>query len=565
MQSKDKPRSELWSVLLKSKRYFMAAFSFGFFINIALLTVPIYMLQLYTRVISSQSMATLVTLTVIAIIVLVLHGLLDALRGRLMVKVSNEVDEALRGRVFHAMFERSLRANQGGHAQPLQDMDMLRQFLSGPALTAILDLPWAPLFLVVIFLLHPLLGYVALASILVMVSLAILNDRMLRGSMAEANSALIKSNQFAESSLNNAEALKAMGMMSAVRQRWDKHHETAKAEQSRVGNRAINITAITKFMRYAMQLAIMATAAMLVVRAHLTPGAMIVSAILLSRTLAPAEQAVGAWRQLVLVRLAFQRLDELLRAAPEPAEGMKLPRPSGQITLEQIIAAPPGFPTPTLRGISLSLASGETLAVIGPSGAGKSSLARVLVGIWAPLAGKVRYDGADIRTWDHGDLGRHLGYLPQDVELFEGSVAENIARFSTFNNEEIIEAAQRSGLHEEILRLPNGYNSQVGEGGRLLSGGVRQRIGLARALFRNPSIVVLDEPNANLDSKGEGDLLNALKQLKKEGVTIVLVAHRPRMLASADKILLLKEGAVEKFGHKKDVLPHVVGAKPAAA
>jgi PrtD family type I secretion system ABC transporter len=555
MTSAEKPRSEIWSVLLQSRPLFLAAFLFGFFINVALLAVPIYMLQVFDRVISSQSMATLAALTLITVIVLMLYALLDSVRGHLMVKASNRMDEALRGRVFRAMFERSLRTSQGGHVQPLQDLESLRQFVSGNGLVALLDLPWAPLFVVVIYLLHPLLGHFAVGSIVILVFLALLNDRLLRKPLSEANAAQIKSTQFAESSLDNAEALKAMGMMGAIRARWDRHHEAAKQVQTSSGNRASSVTAATKFVRLCMQMGIMAMSATLVLDQHITPGAMIAASILLSRALAPAEQAVGAWRQLLLTRLAFHRLDELLRNVPEVEKGMSLPRPKGELALEQVIAGPPGTPAATLRGVALRLEAGETLAVIGPSGAGKSTLARVVVGIWNPMAGKVRLDGADIRTWDHDELGQHLGYLPQDVELFEGTVAENIARFGEFTHDEVIQAATRAGMHEDILRLPQGYNAQVGEGGRLLSGGMRQRVGLARALYGNPALVVLDEPNANLDNAGEEALLRALRQLKEEGVTIVLVAHRPSILASADKILVLNNGAVERFGPASQVLP----------
>lgn len=555
---KNPQKSELRQAFLDNKKSFLIAAAFGLFMNMAMLVVPIYMQQIYDRVLSSQSLATLTVLTLIAIFILLGYGLLDALRGQLLVRASTEFDKKLKERVFSAMFERSVRSPQGEHAHAAQDLELLRQFIAGPALTAIFDIPWAPLFVIVIYLLHPLLGHIAVAGSILLFALGVANEYGLRKPMSQVSRVNIKVSNFLEASLNNAEVLKAMGMLPAIRDRWNKEREGLLALQTQAGDRASNLTALTKFVRLVMQLAIVGTSAMLAIDQHITPGAMIAASILLSRALAPAEQAVGAWRQFVVARLASIRLNELLAAIRPETPGLTLPKPIGALSVEQVLVAPPGSNAPTLKNVSFKLEAGETLGIIGPSAAGKSSLARILVGVWTPLAGTVRLDGADLKTWDHANLGPHIGYLPQDVELFDGTVAENIARLSQFSSEDVIATAQKAGVHELILRLPQGYDTPVGAGGRTLSGGMRQRIGLARALYGSPSFVVLDEPNANLDNDGELALAKTLRLLKAENCTVVLIAHRPSILTVADKILALRNGAVELFGPRDMVLARFV-------
>jgi len=535
---------------------FAATAVFSFCLNLLMLVVPLYMLQVFDRVLSSRSESTLFMLTVLAGFMLLILGVLEIVRARVLVRTGVKFEDLLRDRVFAAVFERSIGAPGATRTQALQDLDSLRQFLTGSGLFALLDAPWAPIFIGVIFLLHPWLGMASLGGALVLLTLALLNEALTGRQLKVASDRAIKANNFAEASLNNAEVLKAMGMLGGIRNRWYQHRVAAVSHQARASDRAGIILAGTKFIRLYLQVLLLGIGAYLAMQQLITPGAMIAAAILMGRALAPVELAVGNWRGFVSARAALGRLKALLDAVPLEKPGMRLPKPEGRVQFERVIAtAPGGDPaSPILKGISFQLMPGGALGVIGPTAAGKSTLARILVGVWRSTRGTVRLDGADVYEWSRTDLGNHIGYQPQEVKLFDGTVAENIARFGKVDAEEVVAAARKAAAHELILRLPGGYDTLIGAHGQTLSGGQRQRIGLARALYGDPSLIVLDEPNTNLDQPGERALLATIADLKRAGKTLVIIAHRPNILASVDQILCLNEGAMDVLGPRDDVI-----------
>ena len=554
-------RSEVRAALAKSRGAFFMTGVFSFFINLLMLTAPLYMLQIYDRVLASRSEPTLIVLTVLAGGLLLVMGGLDLIRSRVLVRVGVKMDALLNARVFSAVFAQVLRGGRGQRAQALRDLDSLRQFLTGPGPFAFFDAPWAPLYLAVVFLFHPVLGFVALAGAIVLFSMALINELVTRRPLQLANAQAIAANGFAEASLRNAEVLEALGMLPAIRKRWTAQHCQGLTLQATASDRAATLTSWSKAVRISLQVAILGFGAMLAIQQIITPGVMIAASILMGRALAPVEQAIGQWRHFVGARQAYRRLEELLQAIPEAAARLTLPKPEGRLAVEQLVAAPPGSQKPVLKGVSFTLAPGEALGVIGPSASGKSTLARNLVGVWAPQSGAVRLDGAEVQGWDAEQLGPHLGYLPQDVELFAGNVAENIARFSAeATPEAVVAAARAAGVHDMILQLDKGYDSEIGEQGCVLSGGQRQRVGLARALYGAPALVVLDEPNASLDAAGDEALTQAILGLKARGATVVVMAHRPSAIAAVDKLLMLREGRVEAFGPKEEVIAKVTKA-----
>lgn len=544
---------------------FIATAVFSFFLNLLILVVPLYMLQVFDRVLSSRSESTLLMLTIVAGFMLLILGFLETVRSRVLVRTGVKFESLLKDRVFAAVFERSVGAPGATRTQALQDLDALRQFLTGSGLFALLDAPWTPIFIAVIFLLHPWLGIASLGGALVLLTLALLNEALTRRPLREASERAIKANNFAEASLNNAEVLKAMGMLGGIRRRWYQHRLAAVAHQARASDRAGLVLAGTKFVRLYLQVLLLGTGAYLTMQQLITPGAMIASAILLGRALAPVEQAVGNWRGFVAARAALARLKGLFDAVPPEKSGMRLPRPEGRVQFEQVFAAAPGGDagSPILKGVSFQLLPGATLGVIGPTAAGKSTLARLMVGVWRATRGTVRLDGADVYEWNRADLGHHIGYQPQEVKLFDGTVAENIARFGKLDAEAVVAAARKAAAHELILRLPRGYDTLIGSYGQTLSGGQRQRIGLARALYGEPALIVLDEPNTNLDQPGERALLATIAELKRAGKTVVVIAHRPNILADVDRILCLNEGVMEMLGSRDEVIARYTLPPPA--
>lgn len=550
---------------------------FSFFGNVLLFVSPLYMLQVYDRVLSSRSESTLVMLTVIAAFLLAILGTLEAVRSRVLVRAGARIDQALAGRTFTSLFDQAVKQPGAASGQVLRDLDSLRDFATGPALLVFCDAPWAPLFILVTFVLHPLLGAVTLVGALIIFSLAVINEKATRKELKDANAMSFQAGSFADASLRNAEVLHAMGMVPGIAARWNLRHQTALALQSQAADRAGLLLALSKFIRLFLQSSILGVGAWLALDDAITGGSIVAASIIMGRALAPIEMAVGHWKSFVGARGAYARLNEILAYGANQPERMALPRPQGNVALERVFVVPPASRTAVIKGVSFELAASEVLGIVGPSAAGKSTLARAMVGVWPVGAGVVRLDGADLATLPRDQIGPALGYLPQDVELFDGSVAENIARFGTLDAAKVVDAALKAGVHEIILGLPEGYDTRIGESGRALSGGQRQRVALARALYNDPSFVVLDEPNSNLDTAGEQALVEAVMGCKARGATTVVVTHRLSVLSTVDKVLLLNNGEIEMFGSRDEVLarlarPQVVGnpspqpkAVPAAA
>jgi len=550
--------TRLQRALSSSRSVFVVVGLFSFFINGLMLTVPIYTLQLYDRVLASRSLDTLLMLTIVAVIMLLSGGVVDFARSRVLVRLGARLDGLVNEPLLAAMLQNRLRGQGASTGQPLTDLEALRTFLTGTGLLSFFDAPWTPFFIALIFVFHPLLGFVALVGALIIFLLATLSELATRRPLREAAKISLRADGLAESSLRNAEVIQAMGMMPGLLERWRARHQPALALQALASDRAAAIVSSAKVVRQLLQIAILGAGAYLAIRQAITPGVMIVVAIITARALAPVEAAINSWRSFIGARGAYGRLNDLLKQAQPGSESMRLPRPSGVVSVENLVAAPPGAQRPVIAGVSFSLSEGEMLGLIGPSAAGKSTLARLLVGVWAPNAGHVRLDGADVYQWEHDALGPHIGYLPQDVELFDGTVSENIARLKAPEPDLVVQAAKQARAHDMILRLPSGYDTSIGEGGGVLSAGQRQRIALARALYGDPIFIVLDEPNSNLDGEGEEALRAAIAEQKESRKTMVVIAHRPSVIGAADKVLLLRDGVVQMFGPPAEVLPQVM-------
>ncbi|HEY5900341.1 MAG TPA: type I secretion system permease/ATPase [Burkholderiales bacterium] len=545
-------------VLAGLRPYLAFAALFSLSINLLLLAPPLYMLQVFDRVLTSRSPETLLLLTLAVALALAIMAALDVVRSYLLAAVGAALDRMLGPKVLEGLLAEAGRLGGREYTHALRDVNSLRSFLGGAGILALFDAPWLPVFVVVIALFHPLMGAMALAGALTMLTLAFVNERLTRRPLERAQAEGRRGARFIDASVRNAEVVNALGMLPAVTRRWSALNEDALAEHARAARSGAALSGMTKFARQAIQSAMLALGAYIVLEQQVTAGVMIAATILLSRALAPVEQLVGGWRNLVEARAAWRRLDELFQHKPEEEPGTALPAPEGRLSVEGVVFGLRSAPRPILRGVGFALAPGEQLGIIGPSASGKSTLARLIVGVWRPNAGVIRLDGADVSAWPRESLGPYLGYLPQDVELFAGSVTQNIARLGEPDDALAIRAAQRAHVHELILRLPKGYDTELGEAGGALSPGQRQRIALARALYGDPRLVVLDEPNANLDQEGEQALLAALRGLKDDGVTVVLIAHRPSLLASVDKVLVLRDGGVEAFGPRAEILQRVV-------
>jgi PrtD family type I secretion system ABC transporter len=532
-----------------------AAGLFSVFGNLSTLLIPLYMIQVFTRVLPSQSESTLVMLTLIIAFLLLFFTALDMLRGVILARISNRIDTEINPSLFNATFERGVITAGGSTAQVLRDLDSVRQFVGGRALFTFFDLPWVPLLILVLFLFDPLVGWIGTIAGLILFGLALVNELQTRRSFGALSQQAVVAQDFADAALRNAEAVKAMGMLPQIRARWhDKHYALIRA-QTQANERTAVILGISKFARMMAQVLVMAAGVYLVIEQRFLPVEMIASMIIMGRALMPVEQAVSQWSTLGRARAASKRIRALLENMPAQApEQMTLPRPQGRVQVEQVIASPPGQQAALLKQINLELAPGDSLGIFGPSGAGKSTLARLLVGIWPVRSGAVRLDGVDVFDWRSEELGRYIGYLPQDVELFDGTVAENIARFQEAEPEAVVRAARLAGAHELILHLPEGYDTLLGRDGLVLSGGQRQRVGLARALFGQPALVILDEPNASLDTEGDQALLRALSLLKRQGVTTIVIAHRPNLLRAVDQLLWLRDGVIAQLGPREQVL-----------
>lgn len=553
----------LFKALGEYKSILISVGCFTALINLLMLVPSIYMLQVYDRVLSSQNETTLVMLTLMVVGFFAFIGLLEVIRSFIVIRIGSQLERRFNLRVYKAAFERNLQRGQGHAGQSLGDLTHIRQFITGPALFAFFDAPWFPIYLLVIFLFNVWLGVLATAGAVLLIGLACLNEYLTKKPLGEASGFSQQSTQLATSHLHNAETIQAMGMLGALRHRWFAVHSQFLGLQNRASDTGSVITSLSKSLRLCLQSLVLGLGALLVIKGDMTAGMMIAGSILMGRVLSPIDQLIAVWKQWSSAKLAYQRLDELLREFPPEVEQMKLPAPKGQVSFEQVSAGPPGRRMPTLHQVSFTLGAGEVLGVLGASGSGKSTLARVLVGVWPTLAGTVRLDGADIHRWDRDDLGPHIGYLPQDIQLFAGSIADNIARFAELDSDNVLAAAKMAGVHELILQLPQGYDTQLGEGGAGLSGGQKQRVALARALYGLPALIVLDEPNANLDEVGEQALLQAITQLKQQRRTVILITHKANVLSLTDQLLILKDGQLQAFGPTARVLE--ARQKPAAS
>lgn len=531
-----------------------------------MLVPSLYMLQVYDRVLTSGNKTTLLMLTLMVIgTYLLMHGL-ELVRSFLLIRVGTQLDLKINERVYTAAFEQNLQhAGSSNAGQSLSDLSTIRQFVTGNGLFAFFDAPWFPVYLAVIFLFDWVLGVFAVVGTLMLVGLAWANELVSRKPLAQANALSVSAGNLATNNLRNAEVIEAMGMLPHLMQRWFKQHQRFLQLQVQASERAGTVGAISKFARVSLQSLILGLGALLALEHRITPGMMIVGSILMGRALSPVDQLINVWKSWAATRSAYQRVVNLLETHPPRQRGMPLPPPQGRITFENVSAVPPGSQLPALLGLSFTLDVGEALGVIGPSGSGKSTLARLIVGVWGASNGKVRLDGTDVHQWNKDELGPHLGYLPQDIELFAGSVSENIARFGPVDSEKVVSAARLAGVHEIIQHLPQGYDTVLGDSGAGLSGGQRQRIGLARALYGDPSLIVLDEPNSNLDDVGEQALLAAITQLRERKRTVVIVSHRTSIVAVTSRLLLLRQGSLQAYGPTQKVLAELAKMVPGAA
>jgi len=553
--------SELAAALSTCRSGFVSLAVFSMFANLLMLTGPLFMLQVYDRVLTSGSIPTLLALALLAAILFALYGFLEFVRSRLLVRVGRIVDEALRERVFDAVALQALR-DGGGRNEALGDLQTIRQFLQGNGPLAFLDMPWAPIYLAVIFLMHALLGYMAALAAVLLTIIAILTERTTRKHALAAQKALMRAHSLADQCRGNIEAATILGMVGRLRQRWAGAQNEALASHMLASDRSGLLASLSRTLRLVFQSAVLGLGAYLAIRREVSPGVMIAASIIMSRALAPIEMAVGQWPQFQGFVRSWHRLRAFLAAAPARKPRMVLPQPTGRLTVENLSAYIPGGEMPLVGGVSFALERGDGLGIIGPTGAGKSTLARALVGAWPLIRGTVRFDGATPDQWDADVLGKSIGYLSQEGELFDGTVAENISRFAiTPDAQAVVEAAQQADIHELVLQMPDGYNTLIGHGGRRLSAGQCQRLGLARALYGNPSFLVLDEPNANLDADGEVALVKAIAAVRARGGTVIVIAHRPSAIASLDKLMVLREGRVFAFGRKDEVLAKVL-ARP---
>jgi PrtD family type I secretion system ABC transporter len=572
--STNKGLAELRAAMSRCRWHFLSVAVFSIFVNLLMLTGPLFMLQIYDRVLSSRSEATLVALLILVTGLFAMMGLLEFTRGRVLARAGARFQSLLDSRVMTAVLRRSVAP--GERARPntaARDLESVRQLLSGPAPFAMFDMPWAPIFIAVIFLFHPVLGWISVAGAVILVILTVLNQIRSSEPSAESQRAANEADNLGEAMRQNAEAVQGLGMRAAGLSRWGKMRQEALSRQIVASDRTAGYTASSKALRFYLQSVMLAAGAWLVLQQEISAGMMIAGSIMLGRALAPVEQAIGQWGLAQRAARGWTALRDLLEKTPAESEKTALPAPKGFVQVQGITVAAPGENFPVLRAITFQVEPGSALGVIGPSGAGKTTLAKVLAGVWRPAAGKVRIDGAALDQWPEDELGKHIGYLPQEIGLMSGTVAENIARMSENRDDAaVIVAAKRAGAHELLLALPQGYDTQIGAGGQRLSGGQRQRVALARALYGDPPLLILDEPNANLDAPGEQALVDSIRDARARGRTVIIMAHRPSAIAACDLLLMVDKGLQVDFGPRDEVLkkrirnyPQLVGNKPPAA
>jgi ATP-binding cassette subfamily C protein EexD len=555
----------LEDALAACKGSFLSVAFFSFFINLLMLVPSFYMLQVYDRAVASASLSTLLMLTLIMLLLLTTMGGLEWVRSRIMVRISTRLDTLLGQRLFDASFKQALTScGMNATAQPLSDLNALRQFLTGNGLFAFFDTPWIPIYLAVMFIFHPWYGWMGLLSAVLLGTLAYINEKLTQAPLHAANREQMAATAFTNKSLRNAEVVESMGMLASLRQRWSEQTHTVLSLQSLASDRATTVATVSKTFRQVVQSLVLGLGAYLTINHEISSGLMIAGSILLGRALAPIDQLIGVWKGFLGARSQYARLHQLLGTIAAEPERMSLPAPEGAIRVEGLSVGSPNQRKPIIRGLTFEVPAGSVVGIIGPSGAGKSTLARALLGIWPSLAGTVRLDGADISQWRRDELGPYVGYLPQDIELFEGTISQNISRFGPVNAPAVVAAARMAGVHELVLQLPDGYDTVIGANGGGLSGGQRQRIGLARALYGEPRLVLLDEPNSNLDDAGEKMLAEALQKLRQSRATVFVITHRSGVLAQVDKLLVLNQGELSLFGPRDKVLARLQAATPAA-
>ena len=546
--------------LRKCGKAFWATFFFAFAVNVLMLSVPLYSLQVYDRVISSGSVDTLIWLTIVVVGIFIALNLLQVVRSFTLIRIGEWLDKSLSPVFFeNSVAAAAIRPMTGG-SQNLRDLNQLRTFLTSAGINTLFDAPWAVVYIIVIFIIHPGLGVLSIVGGVVLFGMAVLNAYATNDALKEASEYSMKSMNLAEIATRNAESVEAMGMMTAVVKNWHKMSDKALNLQSLASDRNGIISGFTKFFRLVLQIAVTAMGGYFVIHNEITGGALIASSTLIGKALSPFEASIEVWKSITSTKQSYNRLVEALARVPARHDSMSLPVPNGRLSVENIFYAPPSMVPQaaqkyTLKGVTFNLEPGEILAIVGPSAAGKSSLAKLITGVWKPMSGVVRLDGADVYTWNREDFGQHVGYMPQGVELFSGTVKDNIARMNQeASPEDIVTAAKMAGVHDMILRLPNGYETDIGISGTALSAGQRQRVGLARAYFGDPKIVILDEPNANLDETGDAALVQALINAKNRKITTIIISHRPAILSNVDKILVINDGAVTAFGPRNEVL-----------
>jgi ATP-binding cassette subfamily C protein len=543
---------------------FVSAIVFSFFINMLAFVGPLYMLQIYDRVITSRNEWTLLFLTLIAGFLLVIYAALEKVRSAVLVRAGLLFDAKTRSRLFEVVLKGTLRQPGGGHVAVLRELDVVREFLTGSGLISFCDVPWVPIFIAGCFMLHPWFGWVATAGAVLIFGFAVANEVLTRKQLKEAASSSSQAGTYASATFRNLEVLVAMGMWRPLRDRWLKLQASVLGLQAVASDRAGILLSATKFLRAFLQIAILGVGAYLAIHQEASAGAMIAASIIMGRALAPVELVLSQWKGFLAARSAYELINALVSSIPPEPERMRLPDPTGDLAVQNVYVVPPGSERAVLEGVSFAVPAGTAVGVVGPSAAGKSTLARALVGVWPPRIGAVRIDGSEIAHWDGDHLGRFIGYLPQDVELFAGTIAENIARFRKIDDEQVIAASKLAGVHGMIQNMPEGYSTQIGDGGQSLSGGQRQRIGLARALYEMPALVVLDEPNASLDAEGETALIEAIQYLKSKGRTVILITHKTNILSIMDKILVMAQGKVQGFGDRDDIFAKLLAPRVAA-
>lgn len=553
MQSLD-DKNRLLTAFKRCRHSFYLVGFFSMCINLLMIVPAIYMLQVYDRVLTSGSHSTLLMLTLMLGSLLITMGALEWVRSRVLVIAGTRLDQLLNTSVFNASFKTALNSGSTGAAQALNDLAGLRQFMSGNALFAFFDLPWVPVYLTVMFVFHPWYGWVGVFSVIILAVITLLNEKLTSARLQEANKMSISSNQEVNKQFANAEVVASMGMLDDMREQWsDKHHKIL-FWQAKASAVSAVLTSCSKTLRLLLQSLMLGLGALLVIENEMTGGVMIAGSILLGRTLAPLDQMTAAWKGFVSARGQYIRLTELLENYKTDAETMPLSAPLGAVSFESVSVTAPGDKTLILKNISFNAQCGEVVAIIGASASGKSTLVRALLGIWPVAAGCVRLDGADIASWERQRLGPYIGYLPQDVELFDGSIKENIARFGKIDAQEVVKAAELAGVHELIQKLPQGYDTLIGSRGGVLSGGQRQRVALARALYGSPVLIVLDEPNSNLDDMGERALMETLNRLKDQKKTVFLITHKLSVLSSADHVMIMNDGHIQEFAPAREVM-----------